>query len=582
MMFFRRLSVKAKALLSAGLVLAALAVSVPVNLSQLQAQNSELDAVDQAQKTVGQVTIPLSLTLEGMRYDVAEVQQWFTDISATRGQDGLDDGIDVALGYAEAFRKKQAEATRLAGLNGADDVVRALAALDAPFRAYVETGQAMAQVYIDEGPSAGNRLMGGFDKTASDMSAALNQALSLVQADTARELEGLTQSVVGARNKAHDILIILISVTVVLLGLAVLNVWMLQTQVLRPLFHIRTVMSRLAEGDVTLEIGMRDRPDEIGAMADAVRVFRTSAQQNLELKEREEEQRMKSEQQRRASLASMAQEVEEETERAVTDVSHQTNGMVTTAKDMEGSAQQVSADAANVATAVQQALASARSVAQATENLSQSFAEIGQRVERSSVVTREARQRSAEARGVIEQLSSAVDRIGEAADMIGAVAAQTNLLALNAAIEAARAGDAGKGFAVVANEVKGLANQTARSTDEINALIANVAMATKTAVERVAEIDKTIQEVDEISTMVSSAVHEQVMATGQIASDVGENSQAIQDVSLRIAHVSDEANSSQKMASTVMRLAGDLVEGIQALRGTVVATVRSAVERDSA
>jgi methyl-accepting chemotaxis protein len=278
----------------------------------------------------------------------------------------------------------------------------------------------------------------------------------------------------------------------------------------------------------------------------------------------------------------MAQEVEEETERAVTDVSHQTNGMVTTAKDMEGSAQQVSADAANVATAVQQALASARSVAQATENLSQSFAEIGQRVERSSVVTREARQRSAEARGVIEQLSSAVDRIGEAADMIGAVAAQTNLLALNAAIEAARAGDAGKGFAVVANEVKGLANQTARSTDEINALIANVAMATKTAVERVAEIDKTIQEVDEISTMVSSAVHEQVMATGQIASDVGENSQAIQDVSLRIAHVSDEANSSQKMASTVMRLAGDLVEGIQALRGTVVATVRSAVERDSA
>jgi methyl-accepting chemotaxis protein len=275
------------------------------------------------------------------------------------------------------------------------------------------------------------------------------------------------------------------------------------------------------------------------------------------------------------ALQNMADTIEAETSAALEEISHHTASMAATAATMNASASRTGAAAQSAAEAADQAVANAQTVASAAEQLSVSIREISSQVNQSTAVVGRAVAAGREARATIEALNGKVERIGEVASMISDIAAKTNLLALNATIEAARAGEAGRGFAVVAGEVKQLANQTARSTEEINRHINEVRAATGASVGAVGAIERTITEMDAIAGSIASAVEEQGAATAEIARNVGQTAAAANEITNRIGEVSTEAQDTGQHSADVQIDAAGLAELVSELRRTVVRVIRT-------
>ncbi|MGA3402076.1 MAG: methyl-accepting chemotaxis protein [Acetobacteraceae bacterium] len=342
----------------------------------------------------------------------------------------------------------------------------------------------------------------------------------------------------------------------------------------RRLNGITVVMRRLADGDRTVEVPAQDRADEIGAMARAVEVFKHNAIENRLATEREEEHRQAA-QDKTAALQAMAETIEVETSAALEQIGHRTTAMAATAVGMNASASRTGSAAQSASEAADQAVANAQTVASAAEQLAASIREISGQVSQSSTVVGRAVAAGSQARATIEALNGKVERIGAVADMIRDIAAKTNLLALNATIEAARAGEAGKGFAVVASEVKQLANQTARSTEEITRHISEVRGATGESVAAVSNIEQTITEIDAIASSIASAVEEQGAATAEIARNVTQTAEAANEITGRISEVSAEAQETGQHAADVQIDAAGLAELVSDLRRTVMRVIRT-------
>ncbi|MBP2293818.1 methyl-accepting chemotaxis protein [Azospirillum rugosum] len=339
----------------------------------------------------------------------------------------------------------------------------------------------------------------------------------------------------------------------------------------RPLGLVEQHLDAIARGDLMAAIPSSGVA-EFARIRSQLRAVK--AKLNYALQERAERQRQ-AEEERIAALQSMAETVEREAGRAVEQVALRTGTMAQDADAMAGSAERVSVNAQSVAAAAEQALANAQTVAAATEELAASIREISSQIAHSSAVTRRAVENGQRTQGTIQSLSEAVGRIDEVVKLITDIASQTNLLALNATIEAARAGEAGKGFAVVAQEVKNLANQTARSTEEITRQIAEIQGVTGTAVSAVAEIGDTIGEIDQISSAIAAAMEEQAAATQEISRNVVETSNAAQEVSVRIAAVSRDADQTGSQATGVRSGSDEVATSIDELRRVLVRVVRT-------
>jgi len=236
---------------------------------------------------------------------------------------------------------------------------------------------------------------------------------------------------------------------------------------------------------------------------------------------------------------------------------------------MATTAERTSEQASAVATASDQAAANVKVVAATSEELSASIAEIGRQVTQSAEISHAAVEEANATNQTVQGLAGAAAKIGEVVNLINDIAGQTNLLALNATIEAARAGEAGKGFAVVAQEVKNLANQTARATEEIATQIAAVQGETDGAVDAIEKIRSIIGEVNDIAMTISSAVEEQGVSTQEIARNVQQAAQGTQDVNLNIESVSKVADETGAAAGQVLSASQDLSRQAEHLRGEV-------------
>jgi methyl-accepting chemotaxis protein len=389
----------------------------------------------------------------------------------------------------------------------------------------------------------------------------------------------------GLESNVQSIFVLTTIVTIASIFVCALIAWVMHRRISSPVSESVGMLARLADGKYDMELKTSGRHDEIGDLVRVMHVFRETGLNNLKMREQQEANRLQAEKQRQQSLMEMAERVENETRRVVETISGQTNELAGAAQRMASSAELVQGNSEAVAAASEQALATVEAVAGAGEELNSSLGEINGQIARANRVSEDAVEASRSTESTVSQLAESVRGIGEVVELISGIAEQTNLLALNATIEAARAGDAGKGFAVVAQEVKNLATQTSRSTDEITRQIAEIQAVTDTAVQAVATIAEKIHEMDEVSTAIAAAVEEQSAATSEIARNVNETATASREVSGRISEVSEEAAGTGRMAVEVGSLADKVANAVRDLRTVLVEVVRTSttdVDRRSA
>lgn len=316
-------------------------------------------------------------------------------------------------------------------------------------------------------------------------------------------------------------------------------------------------MLKLADGDLNVELPKTSR-DEIGDMVESLAVFRTNLRENEKLHQEQEQNQIKEREERRKTREELADSLEQRVESIVVSLAESVDKVQLNSKSLAANANQAKSESLSVAHATETVTSNMQGVSSAGEQLAGSISSITERVSKASEAVAEATTEVDVANQRIESLAGAAVRVGEIIELINDIAEQTNLLALNATIEAARAGEAGKGFAVVASEVKNLASQTARATEEISTQISGVQNQTKEAVTAINHITGTIDRIQDISNGIAEALDEQGAATSNITNHVADASNNVADVSHRITDVSKAAEGTGDLADELYSLSTKL------------------------
>lgn len=488
-----------------------------------------------------------------IKFDVVQVQQWLTDISATRALDGLNDGIDVAAEFADDFQIATDELEALR-----PDLGPELAELRATFAVYHATGIEMANAYIEGGPTSGNRLMGEFDTAAAAMG-------DTVDALVTELLDDSTTSLDDASASATQVKTVALVASLAIAALAALCGTVIITALTRQLKTVTAAASQIAAGNLSVEpLPAHDR-DSLGKLAMSFNEM-TAVLGSVEAQAHQiAAGNITANQQVPGDLGRAFDAMTDSLSTMIDQLSNSSgqlstaaNGLTTIAARVSDGAGKTVAEATSASSAGADVSTRVATVAAAIEQMNSSIHEVSTSAAQAAAVATEAVEIAGQTSQTIAKLGESSEEIDNVITVIQTIAEQTNLLALNATIEAARAGEAGKGFAVVASEVKDLAVQTAEATHEISNRIVAIQGDATDAVEANSRISETIDRINEISTTIASAVEEQSVTTAEIGRNVEEAATSSEGIAASIADVATAADDTRESIEDTRSAADEL------------------------
>lgn len=355
----------------------------------------------------------------------------------------------------------------------------------------------------------------------------------------------------------------------IIFGMLLITITFVMTSsVTKPLNVMTQAMKRISGGDLDSDIPARDRKDQIGFMAAAVEIFRDQAREKMQL-DSEQQSRLEAREAHSVRVTEILESFDHKVRAMLENFDRVANDMKAGAIKLTSTAEHTNSQIGVILSKSEIATENNQSVASAAGQLSASVEEIGQQVTRSTEAAEEAMDQTGVANDRVNGLSTSAQKIGKIVAIIEDIADQTNLLALNATIEAARAGESGKGFAVVANEVKSLAEQTGKATEEISGQIADIQSATDAAVDATTVVGRTIKEINDITVGVAGAVEEQSAATHEIASSISQTAEAVSSVNSILDEIKSGAIETNNEAGNVQAGSVRIEEELDALRGQI-------------
>ncbi|MBC05621.1 HAMP domain-containing methyl-accepting chemotaxis protein [Thalassospira sp.] len=399
------------------------------------------------------------------------------------------------------------------------------------------------------------------DETFQALQVPLNDIL-------AQSHEIATTSFADAYTQAEALQRVFVIVALIVVVVAVIVSVFVSRRISRPMTDLAELIEQISNGDLDVDIRGSQRADEIGKVARSVTVLRDQSKE-AEMLRKERERVRNLEGQRQQNLIDATNHFQRVVQEALSGFDQEFGSLNGSASDMEQIATLASARSADANQHSEQVLRHIEAVSQTTASLSDAIAEIGQQAQNSAEVAGRARSESEQSRALFEQLTGATQRIGDIVSLIEDIANQTNLLALNATIEAARAGDAGKGFAVVAGEVKNLASQTARATEDIASQVEEIRGLTDNVVNALHGVADVIGEVDQSAAAIAAAVEEQQASTAGISDSIQDANGGMRTVAEAVGALDGETARVHNGSANVTRATSTLNDEATKLRNAI-------------